>query len=274
MAEKLAIKSYQEYSESYFSQISQDIEASLLAKDWDSASWWRQIIHALSFGFFRVKRVTTVDNIDISLNFNDQEFRTHFIQLEFLPATILDSLGATEANNFNDYFQTHLDEIRALNDPASNSEEEEIDVSEKKKDPTEEETSAPLPQKGADKKDEESLSTETMVIKNNSTKKSGDAKSPPKTPAEAEPPTDEESPGKQQKLLLQPIKNLSIRKKRLLTLQKTIDFSQNLPRAPKMTILRLRKDRYVESALRSLEGRREGITLMLRIFLGKHQKKM
>ncbi|KTD40972.1 LegK7 family Dot/Icm T4SS effector kinase [Legionella parisiensis] len=196
MAEKLAIKSYQEYSESYFSQISQDIEASLLAKDWDSASWWRQIIHTLSFGFFRVKRVTTADNIDISLNFNDQEFRTHFIQLEFLPATILDSLGATEANNFNDYFQAHLDEIRALNDTNSNSEEEEVDVLETQKDPTEEEASVPSP---TEKKDEELLSTETIVVKNNSTEKSDGATSPTKTSADVKPHASEESPAGQQK---------------------------------------------------------------------------
>lgn len=51
VTEKLAIKCYQECSKSYFSQISQDIEDALLTKDWDSASWWRQIIHTLSFGF-------------------------------------------------------------------------------------------------------------------------------------------------------------------------------------------------------------------------------
>ncbi|HHS9643032.1 TPA: LegK7 family Dot/Icm T4SS effector kinase [Legionella anisa] len=179
MAEKLAIMCYQNYSKSYFFQISQNIEAALLTKDWDSASWLRQIVHILSFGFFRVDRVTTIDNIEISLNYNDQEFRTHFIQMEFLPATILDSIGISEANNFKDYFQAHLDEIRALNDSDSNSEkEEEVNVLEKQKSSTETAANAPIPQKGAEEENEKSLSAGTMIVKNISTKKSGEA-SPP-----------------------------------------------------------------------------------------------
>ncbi|MGM9451740.1 LegK7 family Dot/Icm T4SS effector kinase [Legionella bozemanae] len=232
VTEKLAIKCYQECSKSYFSQISQNIEDALLTKDWDSASWWRQIIHTLSFGFFRVKRVTTADNIDISLNFNDPQFRTHFIQLEFLPATILDNLGASEANNFKDYFQAHLEEIRALNDTNSNG-EEEVGVLEKQKDPTIEEANILTPQKSAEKKDEELLSTETIVVKNNSIEKSDEATSPTKTSADVEPHADEESPTKQQKTASQTDKKPKHKKRTSVDLKENYRFFAELAKGAK-----------------------------------------
>lgn len=238
IAEKLAIKCYQECSENYFSQISQEIESALLTKDWNSASWWRRIVHTLSFGFFRVERVNTADNIAISLNFNDQEFRTHFIQMEFLPATILDGLGVSEANNFKDYFQSHLDEIRALNDTNSNSEEsgeeEPVDISEKQNNPIEA-AGTPPSKKGAKKPQEELLSTDTIVVKNNDTKKSGEAISPSK------PSADEESLPKQQKTASQTDTKPQHKKRTSVDLKENYRFFAELAKGAKDDDPKVRK---------------------------------
>ncbi|HHT0593615.1 TPA: LegK7 family Dot/Icm T4SS effector kinase [Legionella anisa] len=230
IGEKLAIKCYQECSESYFFQISQKIETALLIKDLESASWFRRIVHTLSFGFFRVARVTTADNIEISLNFNDQEFRTHFIQMEFLPATILDSFGTSEANNFKDYFQAHLDEIRALNDSESNGEkeEEEVNILEKQKDSTEKATNDPIPQKGAEEEDEKTLSAGTMIVKNISTKKSEETSPPTKTATDEETSAEEESPTKQQKTASQTDKKPQHKKKTSVDLAENYRFFAKL----------------------------------------------
>ncbi|KTD72980.1 LegK7 family Dot/Icm T4SS effector kinase [Legionella tucsonensis] len=238
MAEQLAVKCYQECSESYFYQISKEIETALLTKDWSSASWWRRVVHTLSFGFFRVERVTTANNIEISLNFNDQEFRTHFIQMEFLPATTLDSLGASEANNFKDYFQAHLDEIRALNDTDSNSEEsgeeEPVDISEKQNNPIEAASTLP-PKKCAKKSQEELLSTDTIVVKNNDTKKSGKAISSSKTSAH------EESPPKQHKTTSQTHTKPKHKKRTSVDLKENYRFFAELAKGTKNDDPKVRK---------------------------------
>ncbi|PWY54950.1 hypothetical protein DGG96_14195 [Legionella qingyii] len=170
IAEKLATKCYQNYSKKYFSGISQDIEAALLLNDWNSASWWRKMVHSLSFGFFRVARVTTADMIKIPLDYNDQNFRTHFIQFEFLPPEELDSLGITQANNFKEYFKVHFDEIRALNNSESIPEDEQrVDTPKAAK---EAQDTPLISSKEKDEElDEELLPSETMVVKKN-TKKS------------------------------------------------------------------------------------------------------
>ncbi|VEB38289.1 LegK7 family Dot/Icm T4SS effector kinase [Legionella cherrii] len=173
MAEQLATKCYQKYSKEYFSRISQDIEDALLTEDWVAASWWRQAIHFLSFGFFRVDRVTPVDKIKIALDYNDPTFRTHFIQLEFLPAEELDDLGITESNNFQDYFEVHLEEIRALNTTNSDSESDEADCEEEAPEsPKDREgTSAKSSEIRNEETPAESSSFQTVVVKKNSSKK-------------------------------------------------------------------------------------------------------
>ncbi|WP_454783983.1 LegK7 family Dot/Icm T4SS effector kinase [Legionella sp. WA2024007413] len=170
IAEKLATKCYQNYSKKYFSEISQEIETALFTQDWNSASWWRQMIHTLSFGFFRVARVTTADKIEISLDFNDQNFQTHFIQFEFLPAEELDSLGLTEAKNFKEYFKVHLDEIRELNNKESIREEEEaVDETEATK--VSQSHVLKKEKEEAEESDEDLLPSETRIIKDVATKK-------------------------------------------------------------------------------------------------------
>ncbi|MCW8419012.1 LegK7 family Dot/Icm T4SS effector kinase [Fluoribacter dumoffii] len=131
IAEQLAIKCYTNYSEKFFSQISQEIETALLNKDWNLSPWWRQAVHLLSFGYFRVERITTAEEIDIELDYDDPTFRTHFIQFEFLPSEELNSLGRTEATNLKAYFIEHLDDIRAYNSA------EENEIEEEKKEPPE-----------------------------------------------------------------------------------------------------------------------------------------
>ncbi len=175
MSEQLATKCYKNYSEHYFSKISQEIETALFDKDWISASWWRKIIHTLSFGFFSVGRVATAEQIDIKLDYNDPVFQTHFIQFEFLPPEELNRLGITEANNLRNYFIEHLDEIRPLNSSDS-SEEEPVDAS-PQEDPTGIDALKPAatskPKGKINKKQsmEELLSTETIVVKEGENKK-------------------------------------------------------------------------------------------------------
>ncbi|KTD04307.1 LegK7 family Dot/Icm T4SS effector kinase [Fluoribacter gormanii] len=165
IAEKLAAKCYQNYSKQYFSGISQHIEAALLINDWNAASWWRKMVHKLSFGYFRVARVTTADKIKIPLDYNDENFRTHFVHFEFLPADELDSLGVTEANHFKDYFQAHFDEIRAL---TIREEEEAFDATEAPKNSQ----SPSLKKEKEEELDEDLLPSGTMIVKKKDTKQS------------------------------------------------------------------------------------------------------
>ncbi|WP_454781081.1 LegK7 family Dot/Icm T4SS effector kinase [Legionella sp. WA2022007384] len=211
IAEKLATKCYQKYSKNYFSGISQEIEAALLTNDWNSASWWRQMVQTLSWGFFRVPRVTTADQIKISLDYNDQNFQTHFHQFEFLPAEELDSLGITEADNFKEYFKVHFDEIRALNNKEANRAEEELAAQASGVSKDSGTISSSRKKQKEDESSEEFLPSDTMVVKNvteeKNTKTSEEGSSPLKSSADAPPSTEpqkttsqtEEKPGHQRK---------------------------------------------------------------------------
>ncbi len=110
MAEKLATKCYWEYTESFFKQ---SIETALLEKDWEVAPWYRQLLHVVSFGYFRVDKVTELSEIQetMGLDLNGEPFLSYFPHLEFLPSSELDSLGKTEAQYLKNVIKQNVEVI-------------------------------------------------------------------------------------------------------------------------------------------------------------------
>ncbi|MDR3501458.1 MAG: hypothetical protein P4L79_02645 [Legionella sp.] len=112
LAEKLAIKCYQQCSKSYFANLSKSIEKTLLEKDWPHASFTQKLIHYVSFGYFRVPQVTDVAQIKIALDFSGAEFQSHFIPFISLSKTHLLHLGAKQSQHVIDFLQANMTEIK------------------------------------------------------------------------------------------------------------------------------------------------------------------
>lgn len=68
----------------YFRDLSARIENQLLAQDWQAASWFRRAIHWLSFGFFRVARVSQVSDKNFELNVSKDELSPFMLQLKLI----------------------------------------------------------------------------------------------------------------------------------------------------------------------------------------------
>ncbi|CEG57529.1 hypothetical protein [Legionella fallonii] len=114
LAEKLAIKCYRGCAESFFTK---SIEAELLNRDWQEAPWYRKFFHIFSFGFFRVEKVTRIEDIkdSMGINLEGEEFQTYFSHLMFLPPSELESLGRLESIYFKDLINDNLDKIVVKN---------------------------------------------------------------------------------------------------------------------------------------------------------------
>ncbi|MFJ1268068.1 hypothetical protein ACD661_05825 [Legionella lytica] len=112
LAEKLAIKCYEQCSKTYFANISKSIEKMLLEQDWPHASFTQKLIHYVSFGYFRVPQVTDVSQIKIDLNFSGAEFQSHFIPFISLSKTHLQHLGAKQSQHVIDFLQANMKEIK------------------------------------------------------------------------------------------------------------------------------------------------------------------
>lgn len=113
MAEKLALKCFTEYSQQYFMNLSNAIETALINRDWAIAPWYRKAIHYLTFGLYRVDRVSEGNTIQIALDFKSKEFQTHFPQLHFLAPAQLEKFGQQESIHFQDFIVSHLNEIES-----------------------------------------------------------------------------------------------------------------------------------------------------------------
>ncbi|WP_158617504.1 hypothetical protein [Legionella sp. km772] len=122
LAGQLASKCFKEGSYSYFSKLSDKIEYALLDKDWDLAPWYRKIAHVLSFGYFRVDRISTVDSINLDIDFKGEEFKTHFGQLEHIAHSEFSLLGKKQALNFETFIFNNLEKIRAEEDQKKDNE--------------------------------------------------------------------------------------------------------------------------------------------------------
>ena len=110
MAEKLATKCYQEYTEPFFKQ---SIETALLNNYWEEAPWYRQLIHVLSFGYFRVDRVTELSEIQdtMGLDLNGEQFLSYFPHFEFLAPSDMDGLGETAAGYLKNVIKQNVEMI-------------------------------------------------------------------------------------------------------------------------------------------------------------------
>jgi hypothetical protein len=131
MAEKLATKCYHEYAEPFFKQ---SIETALLNNDWEEAPWYRQLVHVLSFGYFRVDRVTQLSEIQdtMGLDLNSEQFLSYFPHLEFIYPSDMDSLGETEAEYLKNVIKQNVEMIishdsLAQTESSESTEKESID---------------------------------------------------------------------------------------------------------------------------------------------------
>lgn len=126
MAQKLAVNCFNKYSLAYFRECSDEIEAVFFNKDWELAPWYRKLIHAISFGYFRVEHKavaksddtgTVADNevdiakITISKDLKGEEFQRHFMQLTYLPLKEFKKLGDTQWEHFERFIMTHEKQI-------------------------------------------------------------------------------------------------------------------------------------------------------------------
>jgi|GEM_PF-6078728 len=107
LAEKLATKCYENASRGYFVRnVVIPLEDALKAADWNKAPWYRKLGYFLTFGSYKVDKVTTVDEIDLPLDVNSEAFKRHLPALEFLPPDVLiRHLGAERAARFQDYIE-------------------------------------------------------------------------------------------------------------------------------------------------------------------------
>ncbi len=112
LAEQLASKCFHSYSKPFFQHCSRKIEEALLAKDWEEAPWYRKLIHWLSNGYFRVDKVADISTLEINVDLKGEEFQFYFVQLEFLTLRELEVLGEEEVMNFQDFIESHLDQIQ------------------------------------------------------------------------------------------------------------------------------------------------------------------
>ncbi len=122
LAEKLAIKCYRVCGEYFFKE---SINTELLNRDWQKAPWYRQLFHIISFGLFRVDRVTHIEEIKetMGMNLESEEFQLYFPQLMFLPPAELESLGTLECVYFKDLVNDNLKKI-----VSSNPDLQDIDI--------------------------------------------------------------------------------------------------------------------------------------------------
>jgi hypothetical protein len=128
LAEKLAIKCYDNASKDFCSKLVNDID-SLMAKhaqyDWDSAPWYRKFLHYVTFGWFKVKSTTTeeyLSKVNHGLNLKSDAFRAHLPQFFFLPDNHLDALGKSKVENLGIFINVHLKEIdKSFDKQSSNS---------------------------------------------------------------------------------------------------------------------------------------------------------
>ncbi|BCA94771.1 hypothetical protein TUM19329_11320 [Legionella antarctica] len=125
MAEKLATKCFEHYAKSFFNQC---IETALLNKDWDVAPWYRQLIHVLSFGYFRVEKVTELSEIrdSMGLDLNEEQFLSYFPHLEFLPPSKFDDLGNPKAEYLKEAIKNNVALILSDEGQTSKSSSESI----------------------------------------------------------------------------------------------------------------------------------------------------
>ena len=110
-AEKLAEKCFTKASYRYFSSFSNKIEKALLDKDWDEAPWYRKLVHVLTFGYYRVERVTQASAVSISHDLQGEEFQEHINVLQYANKSLLLKLGLSQADNIKEFIMSHLDEI-------------------------------------------------------------------------------------------------------------------------------------------------------------------
>ncbi len=123
LAEKLAAKCYRVCGESFFRE---SISTELLNRDWQVSPWYRQLFHILTFGFYRIDRVTHIEEIKdtMGMNLESEEFQLYFPQLMFLPPAEIESLGKLECVYFKDLVNDNLKKI-----VSSNPDLQDIDIS-------------------------------------------------------------------------------------------------------------------------------------------------
>lgn len=113
LAKQLAMKCFKESSKSYFiHQLPALIDEKLLNKDWKQAPWYRKAIHWLTFGYFRVDRVTEVSSIKIPLTEKGKKLPSHLPQLLFLPIEALKNIKASKDNKTVDCVLANIEKER------------------------------------------------------------------------------------------------------------------------------------------------------------------
>ena len=107
LAEQLAVKCYNEYSKPFFQKT---LDTARLNNDWDCAPWYRQVLHWLSSGYFRVERITRIDDIEdvIVAELAKEPFQPCFRHLEYLPPALMNT---NEDSFFKNFIAKHLDKI-------------------------------------------------------------------------------------------------------------------------------------------------------------------
>lgn len=96
MAGKLATKCFKDHSFAYFKQCSDAIERAYAEANLTFPSDDKELDSS---------------QITIPQDLKGEEFQSHFIQLEFLPAADFQRLGATECEHFKQFIVDHIDEI-------------------------------------------------------------------------------------------------------------------------------------------------------------------
>jgi hypothetical protein len=107
LAEKLATKVFTEYTAPFFQS---SIDQALLNKDWNEAIWYRKAMHWLSFGYFRVEEVSTLEDVrdTVIKDLKSEEFQSYLTQIIFLP---IEQLNSDKGRCFKDFVKANLEGI-------------------------------------------------------------------------------------------------------------------------------------------------------------------
>ncbi|WP_133135640.1 hypothetical protein [Legionella rowbothamii] len=178
LAEKLAVKCYQQCSKSYFTNLSKSIEKSLLDQDWQHASFTQKLIHYVSFGYFRVPEITNVTQIKIALDFSGPEFQSHFIPFISLSKTHLFHLGAKQSQHVIDFLQANMTEIKTA--LATLFSEDSNEVESTPNEPLQQQVASLSSEESDSELTEESLGDESLsssIVIHKTTKMDGDKES-------------------------------------------------------------------------------------------------
>ncbi|MFT4059936.1 MAG: hypothetical protein QM652_10355 [Legionella sp.] len=112
LAAQLALKCYAQSSKDYYNKLLDLIDKEIDKKNWTNAPWYLKLASWLSFGYYKVPQSTiSINEINIDVDWQNEEFQTHISILKFLPDCSLKSLGEKRLQRLTQFIEKNQDKI-------------------------------------------------------------------------------------------------------------------------------------------------------------------